>query len=359
MKGISVRIKKYFAMAVLAISTLYYTVLETPRYESSASIVVKESDASSAPRLDLGPMIGPAGDPSRKDLMQVRAFLTSPSFIDSIVEDAQLAQHYDEHYVWSFLTGNSEKVLRAFYLDVVTIEYDEYSGFLVISSQAFTPEKAKELVELQLKGSESFVNDIGYEIAFKEKKFAHDELVRFKKKLADDQASLNAFQAENNLLTVEDQAKVIQGAQLDLQERISIAMTERAQKSAFLNSDSYEVASLDAMITELTRQQKVLSEALASSSDDSLSSKIQQYQSLMTDVEISTAGYRSALVAFEKVSIEAYRQIKHVVVLAAPVEGLEFVYPEVIKSIFTVNILALALLFICSFVLASLRESSK
>ncbi|WP_199438619.1 hypothetical protein [Vibrio owensii] len=359
MKGIPSKIKKLIGVTVLGLSSLYYVVLETPRYESFASVVVKESDSSVSPSFDLGPIMGQAGDPSRKDLMQVKEYLYSPKFIDQVVTDTKLAEHYEEHYVWSFITGVDNRTLRDFYREVVRVEFDEYSGFLLISSQAFTPQKAKEIVELQLKGSEDFVNEIGYSIANKEKKFAHDELVRFKRTLAHDQSLLNAFQAKHNMLSIEGQAKVIEGAQVNLQQRISEAMAERASKSAFLKDDSFEVAALDAAIADLKKQQVALAQALASSSDEALSSKIEKFQDLMTNVEISAAGYRSALVAYEKVSIESYRQIKHVVVLSTPVEGLYSVYPNVFKSIFTVNVLALALLFISSFVLASLRESSQ
>jgi len=156
------------AAAFSMLSAVYWLLIASDRYVSEADIIVQRTDSASHAIPDLSSLL--AGDTSgnRHDQLIMREYLLSRDVAASLDKELHLTDHYS---AWTndplsrLAFAYSPDDFYDYYKSRVSVEYDEYSGVIVIQSQAVSPEKAQNITQHLVAAGEKFMNKTAQNLA--------------------------------------------------------------------------------------------------------------------------------------------------------------------------------------------------
>ncbi|MGR5347218.1 hypothetical protein [Vibrio mediterranei] len=346
----------FWVRIVLVAVLIYFTVLVTPRYEAEARIVVKQSESISG-HADMSFFNMMGVDQLRKDALLVRDYLHSADYLKLAAQSLELKAHFLEHERFVSLKPvyTTQRILER-YRKLISIEYDDYAGVLVLKTQAYTQEKALELVTHQVKESEAFINRIGHQLALADIQFAEAEVERMKMSLDSAQVELREFQTQHDIFDPGTEIAAKQSSKASIEARLLELQSRRAVKATLYNESTFELKAIDEEVAVLERQRSQLVHDIASGVSDALSDLSFTHQSLYVKAELAYAGYKAAMVAYERARIESYRKLKYMVKVQSPLGSELTAYPNMWKSMFTALMVVLASAFCFAFLKATLKE---
>src|SRR3546814_5183188 len=85
--------------------------------------------------------------------------------VKKLDKDLNLRAHYSDHQIDPFSRLASDATmeeLRDYYLSRVSIEYDDYTGVLIIKSEGFDPKMSQALTSMLVHEGELFMNDMAH-----------------------------------------------------------------------------------------------------------------------------------------------------------------------------------------------------
>jgi len=141
-------------------AVLYWGLLASDRYVSEAHIVVPRIDVGGAPTMDLGTILTGATGGGRGDQLLLRSYLLSVDMLNRLDKALKLRAHYSDtkhdllSRMWS--VDLSQEWFYRYFLTRVSVEYDDYSGVLVIRAQAYDPETAQAITTMLLEEGERY-----------------------------------------------------------------------------------------------------------------------------------------------------------------------------------------------------------
>lgn len=143
-----------------ALAILYWGFVASDRYVSEAHIVVPRIDVGGAPSMDLGSFLTGATGGGRSDQLLLRSYLLSVDMVNRLDKALDLRAHYSDRRrdllsrMWA--PDLSQEWFYRHVLSRVSVEYDDYSGVLVVRAQAYDPQTAHAIATMLLEEGERY-----------------------------------------------------------------------------------------------------------------------------------------------------------------------------------------------------------
>jgi capsular polysaccharide transport system permease protein len=312
------------ALVVALLGTTYWSLIASDRYVSEAQVIVQKADLAVPQGLDFGMLLGSiGGGDSHQDQMLLRAHLLSVDMLRKLDKELGLREHYSasSHDLLSRMWAVDEPIewFHKYLLSRVSVEYDDYSGVLLVNSQAFTPEMAQAITQMMLSEGERFMNEMSHRLASEQVAFLENQLGRLEQRA---QAARNAvIQFQNQSEMVSPQAALesrialiakLEVTRADLQTRLSAMKAYLVESNPAIEQINQQIAAIQKQVEQEQRE-------LASTQEGAtLNRRLEQYQRLELEATFAEETYKSALTALEAGRVEASRKLKKVSVLQTP-----------------------------------------
>ena len=369
-RGLHLLTKQWFVLLVVpfVLFAFYQLALAAPRYESRAQLIIQQPDGMSTmdPSMALLSGLGVGGS-STADSEIAKAYIHSQDMLNYLQQHSNLKAHYQQHGdIFTGLSSDaSSEDLLNYYIDHTTIEIDEDSGVLKILAQGFTPEFANNLTKIIVSRAEWYINSIGHQLAEAQLQFIRLEHAKVEQRLRDAQKNILAFQQKNNLLDPEAEGLALQQITYGLEGQIATksaqlkglrsTMTDRAPQVVMLEAE------LNALKTQLELERERLSQqgsepTNTTTNNRAVSQVLAQFSDLKIELELALKGYTASEVSLDKARIEAYRQLKYLVVVETATLPQDNKYPNSLYNILLFAVLQLMLFGIGKIILATAKE---
>jgi len=327
-----------FALVLLAsiLVVFYYTVIASPRYVSESQFVVKQASSAEPQLMGLAAIATTSS--STRDSLIIKQYIESRAMAEALDKAIQLKAHYQDSQ-WDMVSGLSSYAsiedYVAYYQNHVTVRHDEMADIIHIEAQAFTSEYALLLGKTLLELSEQFINSLGDKMAKEQLAYAQKEVERLYSAMKTQQNQLLNFQNKNQLYSPEQQGSALLGAITELQANIIQQEAKLKEMNAIMRSDSAQVKGQIILLNSLKEQLVEEKSKLTSKDQQSLNQVTANYQEIKLGSELAAGMYQGALTSMEAVRADAYRKLKHLLVIQDPAMPESDQYPRRIYSIVT------------------------
>jgi capsular polysaccharide transport system permease protein len=317
------------ALIFIALSTLYWQLIASDRYVSSARVVVQRTDLpGGSGGIDISGFLGGVlGGSNAQDALLLQAYLQSIDVLRRLDEKLHLKAHFGDpsHDILSRLWRNEIEWFHRHYLNRVNLYFDERSGTLVIDAQAYDPQTAQAIARSLVEEGERYMNDLGHTIAREQVRFLEGQVKDIQARARDTRQRLLAYQTKHRIVspTADVQSATSILAQLDA-KRIELE-AQLAAFQAYLVADHPSIVQIKQQIQAIERQINTEKTKLTASGGQPLTHQAEEFQRLEFDAAFAQEIYKSALAALERGRVDAARTLKKVAVVQSP--GLPE-YPE-------------------------------
>jgi capsular polysaccharide transport system permease protein len=368
-----VQLKQPFAIFVLLpffIFSFYQVILASPQYESQARLIVKEPDGMATLDPAMAIMAGFGAGASNLDTELVKAFVYSNDMLRYLEETLAISKHYsDKQYDFiSRLDDNaSRESILSYYLDRVLIELDADSQVMSVFVQAFEPEFAYVMSKTIVERAEWYINDVGHNLAQEQLTFVKLEHQLVEQRLQKAKTHLLAFQRRHDLLDPQAEGIAFQQITYQLEGQVVAKQTEliglRNSMSEIAPKVIQARSQLNSMLLQLEKERSRLTSEKASNDmlpqqeqNLNVSQILAKFSDYKINLELALQAYTSSQVSLEKSRIEAYRQLKYLVIVESPTQPQEAKYPEVFYNISLFLAITLMIFGIGRIVIATVSE---
>ncbi|GLR70886.1 lipopolysaccharide biosynthesis protein [Agaribacter marinus] len=358
---------KLLVLAPALLVFLYLSLLSSPRYESASALMVKQPDAGSTLSPELAFLSSMSGGGATNDNELVKAYIYSNDMLQYLEENFSFSQHFssNDYDVLSRLQDKAslEKKIN-YFAERVSAEVDATSGIISVSVQAYSPEYAQVLARAIASRAEWYINQVGRDLAKAQLSFVQTEHDRVEEKLQEAQNRLLAFQRQYNLIDPEAELAALQQITFGLEGQIAAKKAELNALRGSMSESAPAVVQVSEQLSSLETQLKEERGRLTSSSGDNASETdvpavnhiLNQFTDYKIDLEFALQSYSASKISLEKSRIEAYRQLKYLVVVDAAFLPEDNTYPKVFYSTFLVFILLTLLFGIAKLIIATVDE---
>lgn len=346
-----------FVLLASALVVFYYAVIASPRYVSETQFMVKQANSAESPFSGLAAIGSISG--GMRDALVLKKYIESREMAMALNEAVSLKSHYERNDfdAVSRLSANSTvEDYVAFYQKHISVLHDELSDVLYVEIQTFEQNYSLEVAQTLLRLSETFINDLGAKMAQEQVGYAQKEVERSYKELKKYQNELVNFQDKFKLYNPEQQGGALVGAINELESDIIRQQTELKSLLAFMREDAAEVKAKKIRIDSLERQLAEEKNRLTNQDQQSLNKINLDFQEIKLNAELASDLYKSSLAGLEVVRSEAYRKLKHLLVIEHPALAEEDRYPRRIYNIVTWFVCLVLLYLIARLVLAIVKE---
>ncbi len=360
-KGIDYTWAKFGSFALVLLASLlvvfYYGVMASPRYVSESQFVVKQASSGDVPMLGLAAL--GSVSPSMRDALILQKYIRSREMAMALDAAVSLKAHYErsDWDVFSKLAAHSatEDYIK-YYQKHIGINHDEMSDVLYVEVQTFDSEYSLTVAKTLLTLSEKFINNLGAKMAQEQMAYAQKEVERSYKVLSENQNTLISFQDKFELYNPEQRSGALANAINGLESEIITQQTELKSLLAFMRAGAPEVKAkqirVDALIEQLAEEKN----RLTNHDKQSLNKINVSFNEIKLNTELAMDLYKSSLVSLESVRSEAYKKLKHLLVIEHPALAQQDKYPARIHSILTWFICLILLYFIGRLLLSIVKE---
>ncbi|WOT06285.1 lipopolysaccharide biosynthesis protein [Shewanella youngdeokensis] len=361
-----------FLVLPFAIFSFYQIVWASVGYESRAQLIVQQPDGLATMDSSLAMLSGlGVSSPSSSDLELVKAYVHSQDMFNFLEQETDFTKHFSESNVDFFSrlhSWSTKEDKYSYYLDHVAVEIDEKSAVITITVRAFDGEFAHELNNELVKRAEWFINSIGHQLAEEQLKFINNEHQLVELKLKDAKTKLLNFQQDFNLLDPQAEGLAMQQITYSIEANIATQEAELKSLQKVMTDKAPQVIGTIAKISALKQQLEYERNRLSmlhptninvdkqQVQSNSVSEVLSKYSSYKIALELALQSYTASQVSLEKARIEAYRQLKYLMVVEAPTLPEDNQYPKVVYNLSLFAALQLMLFGIGRIILATVKE---
>ncbi|MGF1721662.1 lipopolysaccharide biosynthesis protein [Vibrio kyushuensis] len=331
----------FVALVVLPslLFTAYQVFWASERYQSQAQVIVQQPDGMATMDASMALLTGlGVSNTGVSDTELVKAYIYSNDMLQYLDTKLDLRGHYSQGSI-DFFSGmaedeSKEKFLE-FYQKHLEVYIDNKSQVVHIYSQAFESEVAHLLTQTIVDRAEWFINSIGHQLAEAQLEFIKNEHQIVEDKLESAQKKLLQFQQRYNLLDPMAEGLAMQQITYTLEGQITAKEAELKGLNNIMSPIAPQVVrvknELSALKTQLKRERSKLSEE--NGIDIPVSEILANFTDLKIKMELALQAYTSSQVSLEKSRIEAYRQLKYLVVVESATMPEENQYPKVFYNV--------------------------
>jgi capsular polysaccharide transport system permease protein len=346
-----------WVMACFAIAVIYFGFIASDRYVSRADIVVKQSDQIKM-LPDALSMLGLGGS-NHEDVLLIQDYLKSADLLAKLDKELDLKAHYQSHKVdfFSRLPNDvSREQFLKYYREHLSLHLDDLSGVLTIELQAFDPAYGQVVVNQMLKESEGFINRLGHQVALEQLSFVEKEVDRSYQRLQSEKAKVLEFQNTHHLISPESSSTTRMGVVSQIEAQLAQQQAQLKQLQSYMKESAPSVVSVQARVNALTEQLVQEKSKLTGVDKDAMNEVTASYMDVETQATLAADLYKTGLMSLEQARIEAYRKLKHLLVISKPTLAEEAEYPRRLYNLVTVGVLLCLLYGLIVMGLATLRE---
>ncbi|WP_019865606.1 hypothetical protein [Methylovulum miyakonense] len=313
------------AIVAGCLSVGYWGLYASDRYISEAHVIIQSTEMNSGQSFDLGTLLGNVSAGNQPDQLLMRDYLLSLDMLKKLDAELHLRDHYSDprHDLLSRLWSKNNDILEVeefydYYLERVSVEYDDYAGVLVIKAQGYDPQTAQAITAALVRDGERFMNALAHSLAKDQVDFLSQQIGDINRAtMAARQALLN-YQNKHGLVSPQGTTENLAGIVNAMEGQLSTLQTSRAAMLGYLMPDSANVVELNLQIGALEKQIASEKAKLAAPQGKALNSTVEEYQRLEMEAGFTQDLYKTALTALEKGRFEASRTLKKMSVLQAP-----------------------------------------
>lgn len=336
-------------------------LIAADRYVSRAELIIKQAD-----QLKMLPdalsMLGIGGS-NHQDVLLIQDYLKSWDLLATLDKELGLKAHYqsDQADYFSRLPSDvSREDFIKYYREHLTLRLDELSGVLTIELQAFDPEYGQQVVGLMLKESERFINKLGHQVALDQLAFVEQEVNRSYQRLQDEKAKVLAFQNSHELISPESTSSARLGVVSQIEAELVRHQAELKQLRSYMRDTAPGVISVQSRVNALTKQLEQERAKLTGVSNglekEAMNEITASYMDVQTQATLAADLYKTGLVSLEQARLEAYRKLKHLLVISQPSLAEDAEYPRRLYNLATIGVLLCLFYGLVVMGLATLRE---
>ncbi|WP_285131261.1 sugar transporter [Leclercia adecarboxylata] len=346
-----------WVVAFFAIAVAYFGFIASDRYVSRADIVIKQADQIKM-LPDALSMLGIGGS-NHEDVLLIQDYLKSADLLRKLDKELGLKAHYQNHKVdyFSRLPEDvSQEDFIEYYRDHLTLRLDELSGVLTIELQAFDPAYGQRVVSLMLKESESFINKLGHQVALEQLAFVEKEVNRAYQRVQDEKAKVLDFQNKHNLISPESTSSARLGVVSQIEGELASQQAQLKQLQSYMKDTAPAVISVKARTEALTEQLAQEKARLTGTDQNAMNEVTARYMDVQTQATLAADIYKTGLISLEQARVEAYRKLKHLLVISQPTLAEDAEYPRRLYNLATIGVILCLLYGLIVMGLATLRE---
>ena len=329
----------FLVIYMFSIVACIYWTMASDRYVSEAVVLVQntETGGASSPSDLLSMFTGGSGN--KTDQMLLIEFLTSIDMLNKLDSELDLRGHYSDtnadiiSRMWS--KDISTEWFYKYFKKRVTVAYDEYSGVVRISAQAFDPETATKITTLLVQNGEDFMNKLSHKIADEQVLFLSQQVEISKNELLVANEQLLDFQNKRNMVSPTTEVENYQSLIANLEKQKSEILVKIDTLPANLGNNNHIKQSMLTNIKAIEEQISKLREKITNANEkvSALNELADEERLLKMDVEFKKEIYSSTLSGLAKGKLSAARLIKNVGILQSPSKPQYAVKPERLYSI--------------------------
>ncbi|CED70288.1 capsular polysaccharide ABC transporter, inner membrane protein KpsE [Aliivibrio wodanis] len=343
------------------IFSIYQLLIASPRYESQSQLIVQQPDSMATMDASMAILSGLGGGASSTDTELVKAYIYSSDMVAFLNQELNLREHYSESgsdYFSRFHSDESKEAFLEYYKKHITVAIDEKSGVITVLSQAFTPEKANQITKKIVARAEWYINSIGHHLASEQLTFIKKEHELVELRLQEAQSQLLNFQRKHSLLDPTAEGASMQQITYSIEGELATKETELKALTSIMSLKAPQVVAIKNEIKALKNQLKIERSKLTESGKATLSVSeiLSKYTDLKIKVELALQGYTSSQVSLEKSRIEAYRQIKYLIVVEKATVPESHKYPDTFYNITLFFALSLIIFAIGRIITMTIQE---
>ncbi len=346
-----------WVVACFTIAVIYFGFIASDRYVSRAELVVKQADQIKM-LPDALSMLGLGGS-NHQDILLIQDYLKSADLLNKLDKELGLKTHYQSHKVdyFSRLPNNvsSEEFLK-YYREHLTLRLDDISGVLTIELQAFDPAYGQKVVGLMLKESEGFINKLGHQVALEQLAFVEKEVDRAYQRVQAEKAKVLEFQNTHHLISPESTSTARMGVVSQIEGQLAQQQAQLKQLQSYMKATAPAVVSVQARVNALTEQLAQEQARLTGADKNAMNEVTASYMDVQTQATLAADLYKTGLISLEQARIEAYRKLKHLLIISKPTLAEDAEYPRRLYNLATIAVLLCLLYGLIVMGLATLRE---
>jgi capsular polysaccharide transport system permease protein len=356
-----------FVLIPFLLFAFYQIIWASERFESRTQLILKQPDGMSTLDPAMAILSGFGSTVATgNDNELLKAYILSTDMISHVEKEIGITRHYSDaaYDVFSRLTSEpTQEDVHKYFADMVLINVDAMSGVISILVQGFEPDFTQSLNKHIVERAEWYINEIGHSLAKEQLVFVENEHKLTEKRLQQAKSVLLTFQREYDLLDPEAEGMALQQIAYGLEAKVASktaelrvllsGMTKRAPAVLMVQSE------LDSLNEELSVQRSRLSnnKTLAGAENgESVGEILAQFADLKINLELALTAYTASQVSLEKSRIEAYRQLKYLIVVESPTLPEDATYPQVFYNLALFITIALMLFLIGRIVFATVKE---
>ncbi|MBK2028641.1 sugar ABC transporter [Francisella noatunensis] len=343
----------FFSLVVLPtiIVALYYVVLASPRYESSAIVSLRQNNTAPMVDSSLSTILGGGGSDTSANSYLLIDYILSPQMLDTLQADLNIKAMYQSPKVdfFSRLSRNADQIdFLDYYNKMVSLSYNQQSNAITINVQGYTADQAQDVLNTITKESQDIIDHISHTLAENRMKFNKEQLDLIKTKAMKAQDALVEFQNSRGIVdpegSVSSKATVIG----NLQGQLTAAETQLTNLKSYLSPNSSEVKATEQQIIALKKQidkekADFLAEDKESQKQSQLDDMVSNYTWLKLNAEFAMTEYQSALQSFETAKLDSQNQQSYLVDVVKPTLPDSAKYPRIIYNLITIFVILSAL----------------
>ena len=328
-------------------------------YIAEARFAVRGAETSGAAG-GLAALLLPSGASVGADAHIVAEYIQSPDIMEAIDGELHIFRHFSsrEYDLISRLAADATRDERLSYWNwAVKPSFDPETGVIALSVRAYDPVTAQKLAEAVLTKSEALVNAMSRRAQDDAIALAMSEVKTAEQRVSAAQDAMRAFRDRSGMLDPASTAGGLQGIVSQLEGEAVKVRAEIAEASTYMSKDAPALVGLRARLAAVEKQ--LASEKLRLAGEarpDSLTSVAGEYEDLQTESEFARQQLVSAMTSLETARVKAEAKSRYVVAFQIPVLPDESLYPRPFLFTAYVFVGALALVGLCSLIIAAVRE---
>lgn len=347
------------AAAFSILAAMYWLVIASDRYVSEADVIVQRTESGASPAPDLTSILTGDTSGNRHDQLIMREYLLSRGVAATLDEDLNLTEHYSD---WTndplskLSFSNTPDEFYAYFRKRVSVEYDEYSGVLVIRAQAFSPQMAQNITARLVTAGEDFMNKSAQDLSKGQIAYLEEQVASLNNKAIAARKDVVDYQNRVGIASPAGEAEAIGAIVAELEGRKTQLQTELTAKRAFLIDRHPAIVELEQQIAAVNAQIEEENQRLASPKGGRLNAKIDEIERLQARAQFAEDVYRSAITSLEQLRFESTRTIKKLSIIQAPNLPQQAELPQRLRQTLVYSLLAFLLAGVAQLIVMIIKD---
>jgi capsular polysaccharide transport system permease protein len=347
----------------MILAMIYYLFIASPRYESSATIVIQQNKSIPS-SFSLTSLIAGGTSDTFNAFLYIDYVKSFDMFSKLNKKISIQALYQSKKGDWLSRLPNSrpdqEKILN-YYESMLRVKFNSESSGIDLSAQAFTPKDSYKIVKNIIALSQEYINDINKELVKKKLTFNEELMHEGKKKLHNAKMEIIKFQNKYNIVDPTQSVKTKIAIMNELLSLLAKYETEMITMKVRLNHNSSPIKKLQNRINGIKKQidvekAKILTLSGENISNEKLNYLLSQFQWLKINLEYSSQMYQSSLQAYEAEKIALNKNQVQLLVIDPPYVPDYAKYPRTLYILTSLLIILLMIFGITRMIITIINE---